>query len=388
MMQHKKRPIIAFGGNSWDPYWQTRQHVLSRLASRGWPVVYSIGSFFVWDRFGEAWSGARWRDRWEVLDGVRVYWPGRWQMRWPRVPAWDRWVVRHHVDAMRQIAALEPNVRPIVYLFRPTFLPYAAALGACTTVYHADDNFSLMARGSGETVAAQAALLERSDLVVASSRRVAQALGQREDVRVLPNGADVAAFASAAEPPCPDDLAKVPRPRVAYVGFLNEKVDFPLVYSIATAQPAWHWVFVGPEVGDRHLSERNRTNRAWCRALPNVHFLGKKPHTDVHAYMRHADVNVMCYRAEPGGWWTDIYPLKLHEYLAVGKPVVSSAIDSVREFAEVVAIAESADDWITLLRDAIERGGVGTRGQRQLIANLNSWDSRINTLEAWLRELA
>ena len=386
-MLHAKRPIIAFGGNSWDPYWQTRQHVLSRLASRGWPVVYSTGSFFVWDRFGEAWTGARWRDRSESLDGVHVYWPGRWQMRWPRVPIWDRWVVAHHSHAMRRIAAIAPDVRPIVYLFRPTFLSYVPALDPCTTVYHADDNFSLMGRWSDETVAAQATLLERADLVMASSRRVAEALAARDDVRVLPNGADVVAFGSAPELPCPKDLAKIPHPRIAYVGFLNEKVDFRLVHSVAGERPDWHWVFVGPEVGDNHLSEVNAAHRTRCRTLPNVHFLGKKPHTEVPGYMQHADVNVMCYRAEPGGWWTDIYPLKLHEYLAVGKPIVSSAIDSVREFASAVAIAESAEDWIMMLRDAIEHGGVGTRQLRQRIANRNSWDSRIDTLEKWLAEL-
>jgi glycosyltransferase involved in cell wall biosynthesis len=386
-MQHAKRPIIAFGGNSWDPYWQTRQHLLSRLAARGWPVTYSTGSFFVWDRFGEAWTGARWRDRWEWLDGVRVYWPGRWQMRWPRLPTWDRWVVQRHSDTMRQIAAIAPNVRPIVYSFRPTFLPYVSALDPCSIVYHADDNFSLMGHWSDEAAAAQAFLLEHADLVVASSRRVALALDARDGVRVLPNGADVAAFASAADVACPDDLAKVPRPRIAYTGFLNEKVDFQLVHSIAATHPAWHWVFVGPEVSDTHLSDANGSYRARCRALSNVHFLGKKTHSDVHAYTRHADVNVMCYRVDRGGWWSDIYPLKLHEYLAVGKPIVSSAIDSVREFASVVAIAESSDDWALLLHDAIERGGVGTRERRQQIAHDHSWESRIDTLEDWLREL-
>ena len=289
---------------------------------------------------------------------------------------------------MRRIVAIAPDVRPIVYLFRPTFLPYVSALDPCTTIYHADDNFSLMGRWSEEAVAAQATLLKRADLVVASSPRVAQALAARDGVRVLPNGADVAAFGSAAEPPCPNDLAKIPHPRIAYVGFLNEKVDFRLVHFVAEQRFHWHWVFVGPEVGDKHLSEMNSAYRARCRRLPNVHFLGKKPHTEVSGYLRHTDVNVMCYRAEPGGWWTDIYPLKLHEYLAVGKPIVSSAIDSVREFASAVAIAESLEDWIAMLEEAIERGGVGTREQRQRIAEDNSWDSRIDTLERWLDELA
>jgi glycosyltransferase involved in cell wall biosynthesis len=382
-----KRPIIAFGGNIWDAHWQTRQHVLSRLASRGWPVVYSTGPFFVWDRFGERWNGARWCDRWETLDGVRVYWSGRWQMRWPRVPAWDRWIVRHHARSLREIVNVADDVRPIVYLFRPSFLPYVSAIGPSATVYHADDTFSLMGHWSDDVAAAERALVAHADLVLASSRRIAAALPGGGTVRVMPNGADVAAFASAAQSPCPDDLAVIPHPRVAYAGFLNEKVDFRLVYDIARERPSWHWILIGPEVGAPYLSPSNAGDRTRCASLPNVHFLGSKPHTDVPRYLQNVDVNVMCYRTSEGGWWTDIYPLKLHEYLAVGKPVVASDIDAVREFSAVVAIAATTKDWIAALTKAIEGTGVGNVAERQLVAGMNSWDERVDTLERWFEAL-
>lgn len=385
--QPSKRPIIAFGSNSWDAYWQTRQQILSRLASRGWPVVYSTGAFFVWERFGERWNGARWRDRCEMLDGVRVYWPGRWQMRWPRMPAWDNFVVRHHAQTMRRIADVPSGVRPIAYLFRPNYLPYLSAIGATTTIYHADDTFSLMSHWTKEAAAAQDQLVERADLVLASSNRIATALRADDVARVLPNGADVDAFASSGALPCPDDLARIPRPRIAYVGSLNEKVDYHLVHEIARARPGWQWVLVGAQVGLHNLSPANAEYRTRCLALPNVHVLGARAHTELPAYLQHVDVNVMCYRTTPGGWWTDIYPLKLHEYLAVGKPVVASGIDAVREFASVIAIADSTNDWIGALANAIESGGVGTPRERRRVAEVNSWDKRIDRLEAWLHAL-
>jgi len=222
-------------------------------------------------------------------------------------------------------------------------------------------------------------MLAKVDVVFAAAEQLSEDKRRwQPDTHTIWNAIDTSTFGADVSGPKIANIETIPTPRVAFVGVVDEWVDLELLYLAATRLPQIHFAVVGPvKVSVERL-----------RSLPNVHFLGKKPHTDVHAYMRHADVNVMCYRAEPGGWWTDIYPLKLHEYLAVGKPVVSSAIDSVREFAEVVAIAESPEDWIMLLRDAIERGGVGTRAQRQLIANLNSWDSRIDTLEAWLRELA
>jgi len=348
--------------------------------------VYSTGPFFIWERFTPRWNDARWCDRTEMLDEVCVYWPGRWQMRWPRFPSWDALVVRHHGKTMRRFANVAPGVRPIVYLFRPSFLPYLSSIGPAATIYHADDTFSLMGHWTAKDEAEQTALIERADVVVASSRRVAASLSGGKRVQLLPNGVDFNAFANTVLP-CPDDLALIPHPRIAYVGFLNDKVDFQLIYEIARLQPSWHWVLVGPEVGLHNFSAENGEYLTRCRALKNVHCLGKKPHTEVPRYVQHMDVNTMCYRTTPGGWWTDVYPLKLHEYLAAGKPTVASPIDSVREFAHVVAIGESVNDWICAISQAIQTGGVGSREERQRVAAENSWDRRLDTLEEWLQAL-
>jgi glycosyltransferase involved in cell wall biosynthesis len=380
------RPIIAFGGNSWDPYWQTRQHVLSRLAARGWPVVYSTGPFFVWDQFSPRWNDARWRDRTEILDGVCVYWPGRWQMRWPRFPSWDARVVHHHGRTMRRLACVADGTRPIAYLFRPSFLAYRPSIDPAATIYHADDTFSLMSHWSAADAERQIALVEQADLVVASSRRVASSLSGGGRVRLLPNGVDYEAFSNESLP-CPEDLAQIPHPRISYVGFLNDKVDFKLMYEIASERPSWHWVLVGPEVGPHNFSPANAGYLIRCRALRNVHFLGKRPHTLIPNYVQHMDVNTMCYRSTPGGWWTDIYPLKLHEYLAAGKPVVSSRIDAVRDFDRVVALADSFEGWTGAINHAIQSNGVGSPEERRRVAAENSWTNRLDTLEGWLRSL-
>jgi len=87
------------------------------------------------------------------------------------------------------------------------------------------------------------------------------------------------------------------------------------------------------------------------------------------------------------GWWEDAYPLKFHEYLAAGKPVVSTRVASIAHFAGVAEFVVGVDAWIDGLTRAIARGGVGTATERRAVARANDWDARVDTLESWLKGL-
>jgi glycosyltransferase involved in cell wall biosynthesis len=206
----------------------------------------------------------------------------------------------------------------------------------------------------------------------------------RASARELPNAADVDSFIAAAGCECPADLAAIPRPRIGYAGAINIKIDLELVLEIARNRPGYHWAFLGA----CPLNEDGR-DPLWeaCLRTPNIHYLGPKRHTEVSAYLHHMDVNVMCYRTAGGGWWIRGYPLKLHEQLAVGKPVVSAPLETVRPFANVVALAETPAEWTAAIECALVSGGVGTPEQRRAIARQNTWDQRVDVLEGWLLEM-
>jgi hypothetical protein len=99
------------------------------------------------------------------------------------------------------------------------------------------------------------------------------------------------------------------------------------------------------------------------------------------------DVNVMCYRVDDRVWTEGIYPLKLHEYLAAGRPVVSADLPSVRPFGRVVQIASGVAEWQAALASALEGGGAGSIEERQALARANTWDRRVCELERWLIEM-
>jgi glycosyltransferase involved in cell wall biosynthesis len=382
------------GPNEWSGIWQTRQHVGSGLARRAWPVIYSAGSLWGCQGGSQAWRERPWLGEQHVEDGVILFRSGRLQVRWPRIGWWDRYVVRRHVAALMRGVGWKRATPPIAYVCHPMFWPYVELLTGGLIVYHADDAFSLCPGWTRELARFETLLVHRADLVLAGSEAMARLLpGEGAGrARVFPNGADSGAFASAEREPCPADLARVPRPRIGYVGSINLKVNLSLVAQLASGRPDWHWVLVGPVREAR--AEEGSAHRpfveglAACRRLPNVHFLGPKPAREVARYTAHMDVNTMCYRTDPGGWWRAISPLKLHEYLAAGPPVVAADVEALRGFGAVLAIADSREEWGEAIETALTGKGPGSKDERRTIALANTWDHRIDELARWLQEAA
>jgi|SRR5919106_337652 glycosyltransferase involved in cell wall biosynthesis len=378
-MAVRRPPIIAFAASHWaERTWMDREYVLSHLAGRAWRAVYTQGALSVWSRRSAAWRDAGWRGRFQLQAGVLIHCPGRIWVRWPKVTSWDRLVLQRHVREVLTPVSPEWRKSGIAFFYHPVFLPYLPYLGARYVVYHAYD-----AHGS-QLAELEAELVAQAHLVTAASRPIADQLpgGGRNRARILSNGVDLALMQADADKPCPDDLAPIPRPRIAYIGTINQKVDLQLIAQLAERRPSGHWVLIG-HVQSRDLETND--HRA-CMSYPNVHFLGHKPRLEVPAYMHHTDVNTMVYRLQ-GGWWEHGYPLKMHEYLAVGRPIVSTDIASVRPFREGIALARTLDDWEQALEHAIHSGGIGTPETRRAVAEQNTWDKRVDQLEQWLFEI-
>ena len=377
--------IFAFAPNAWHGPWMNRQQILSRLARRGWHTTYSTGPLSTWDRGSQQWRAAPWRTSFETHDGVDIEIAGKALTRWPRLGPYDRIVSRRHAAALRRHARCDSS-DTIAYVFHPALHDVAAALQCRWIVYHAYDIFALQPGWSDALETAQRALLQRADLVVASSPSVAQALREAGGDRmlVLPNGADAQAFAAGALAPCPADLAAIPRPRIGYIGHLNRKVDFAMIASVAKTRPDWHWALVGPvpDSGSAAPANDPRTADALrtCRALANVHFLGEKPHTALPAYAAHMDVNTICYRADKG-WWNAAAPLKLHEYLATGRPVVSVDLPDIRTFSDVVRFVRGGEEWPDAIAAALADRSPQAVERRRRVARANSWDNRVDLLD-------
>jgi glycosyltransferase involved in cell wall biosynthesis len=386
----RRHPILAFGAYDWDAYWQTRQQVLSRLGKRGWRVGYTTPAMSIWERQGLRWRHAAWRSRALDRDGVHIRYPGRMPALLHRCDALDLMIMRRHARRFASSMATPAHDECIAYVFHPMFWPYIEALAPWRVVYHADDRFTAMHGSTSQVADFERALSERADRIFAVTPGVAAALGKAAvgKTTIVPNGADAEAYDCASRSAVPAELAEIPRPQIAYAGSLNEKIDFALIGRLARARPKIQWLLIGFVGGERQLSSPTRAGLDECRRLANVRFLGEKDYRDVPAYCAHVDANAMFYRTDGDGWWRDIYPLKLHECLATGRPLLSSDIPAVREFADVVEICRSDTEWLEAVDAAVSGHGAGSSPARIAVARANSWDRRIDQIEMTLDQLA
>jgi glycosyltransferase involved in cell wall biosynthesis len=256
------------------------------------------------------------------------------------------------------------------------------ALKADRLVYHPYDEFASYPEISRQVVELERKAVEDADVVIAASEVVAQTLRGYSDrqVHVIPNGADYDYFSGAEVPDgaIPNDVSAIPTPRMAYIGNISAKVDIGLFKCIAEARPDWSIVIVG---GNRLNRDEDRRLFSEVVALPNVHWLGHKPYDEVAPYVCSMDVNLLAYRVGEGMWSEACSPLKLYEYMAAGKPIVSCKLAAAQAHTDVLDIAESVQEWVDSIDSAIRNFGPESREKLQRVAFKNSWAERIHAIE-------
>lgn len=392
-MPDMRPQIFAFASNEWHtPWWMARQHLFTRLAKRGWPVVYSTGPQSLWERKTEKWRrGSLFHgfDTVAVGSGAKVLVdrPGKYLPLWKNEGIWCDLVIGRHAQHLMEGAVQAAGRKRIVYLWNPRFWPYVEQLKADYVVFHIHDAWD--PSGWSETQRRnQLQLAERADLIITTAENMSRDLpgiGPGK-ARVLPHGVDFEAVEAGAGAPCPADLAAIPRPRIGYTGRVNLKLDFPVICKAATMRPDWHWVFVGATgIGTSYSFEGRPSIKAdWERLnqMENVHFLGVKGREEIPAYLHNFDILSLPFSSSYVG-----FPTKLLEYFASGKPIVSWDGENVRPLSHVLEIADGAEAWVAAIERVLSGAGKGTQAEKFAVARAGDWNSRTDTLEGWLQEM-
>jgi len=261
-----------------------------------------------------------------------------------------------------------PGSRKIVlYLWRPEFERALALSEYDLSVYHIDDeySFSTVENSISET---EARILANVDQVFIHSPALFDKKGTiNSNTDLVPNGVNYKSFSKPATEP--HDMAPIPHPRIGYTGRLKNQLDWQLLSNLALKHPEWSFVFIGPQAP--HPEITNFINELSCQ--PNVFFLGAKSVQDLALYPQHFDICIMPYRAND--YTKFIYPLKLHEYLASGRPVVGTYIRTLHDFADVVTLVREPDDWSLAIKKALGplNNTTERRAARQEVARQHDW---------------
>jgi glycosyltransferase involved in cell wall biosynthesis len=217
--------------------------------------------------------------------------------------------------------------------------------------------------------------ISEAEVVAASALDLhAQLLVRRPDAVLCPNGVDYRHFAGFGSPELPEAMGPAlaaGNPVIGYYGALAEWIDYELLLHAATALPDHSFVFIGPDY-DGSMKE------ASVFSLPNVWWLGVRKYEDLPAYLHHFDVATIPFKVNEVTH--SVSPIKLFEYMAGGRPVVTTALRECARYPAVL-VAEDAGDWVAKLGDA-EKLRLDPEHQALLrrAARANTWDQRVGTL--------
>jgi glycosyltransferase involved in cell wall biosynthesis len=293
--------------------------------------------------------------------------------------AWMQFKWRLRLKRAQRYLAGQGCQRTVLSIWRPTFAEALDQVANDLSCYHIDDEYSFSSTDEPISPSEQR-LLESCDCVFIHSRSLmAKKGGINPNTRMAPNGVDFSAYSKPVD--MPRDLAAIPRPRVLYSGRIKRQMDWSLLGSLAQLEPRWQFVFVGPAAQSDIQAQIEELDRH-----PNVHFLGGKNPQELPGYVHHSDVCIMPYVLD--GYTKYILPLKLHEYLAAGKPVVSSPIDSVLPFADVVMVASTVDEWQSKVAAGLSEKARSAKlvVARQEVARRYDWDPLVRDIAQTMTE--
>ena len=255
------------------------------------------------------------------------------------------------------------------WYYTPMALPFSEHLTPEFIVFDCMDELSAFKFAPVELKNREKQLLGISDVVFTGGHSIYEAKkDQHANIHPFPSSIDKSHFGKARKlKKDPEDQAHIPHPRFGFAGVIDERLDIDLVAQVATMKPDWHFVMIGPVV---------KIDPANLPQLPNIHYLGGKDYKQLPNYIAGWDVAMIPFAMNESTKF--ISPTKTPEYLAAGKPVISTPIrDVVRPYGDnkLVHIANNAEEFIAFGEKELKKRGRKTWMTKvdNFLAG-NSWD--------------
>jgi len=290
---------------------------------------------------------------------------------------WRRFALMRLLNAVAGVAAMRwlmwraGITRPIVWCTIPHASFLLGRLGERMSVYYCIDDYASLPDVDADAVRRMdEAMATQADVVfVASETLLASKRAQNPRTYLSPHGVDVDHFARAQDPALeiPADIASLPRPIVGFYGLIERWIDLDLVAWLAGRRPGWSFVMIG----------RVAVPPEQLPKFPNVHFIGPRPYSSLPAYGKAFDAAIIPYRPTPQVFHSN--SLKLREYLAMGKPIVSVPTPQIQDFADVVRLADSPEHFLACLDEAMSAPSTDLeiRARMARVAG-DTWDARVS----------
>lgn len=365
------RDIIVFSHLRWNFVFQRPQHLLSRMAE-GRRV------FFIEEPV-RGQGPERW-DKYEVENSsVTVY--------TPVTP----------VDAHGYCAAQMPFLNKLlkrfiederprscaVWFYTPMALPLLEPFQPATVVYDCMDELSAFKGAPPELARQEAELLAKADVVFTGGRSLYEAKRTKApNVHCFPSSVDRAHYAQARDPEFDHPRqVHLRKPRLGYFGVIDERLDVPLLRTLAERHPEWEICMVGPVV---------KIDPATLPHFANIHYFGQQNYEDLPKFLAGWDICLLPFALNEATRF--ISPTKTLEYMAGGKSIVSTLIrDVATQYADIVRIARTADEFVQACEEALSESRAEKARRAALahkVLDKTSWDVTAVRMDALLEKAA
>ncbi|TGD81326.1 glycosyltransferase family 1 protein [Hymenobacter wooponensis] len=329
--------LVCFAHLHWDFVWQRPQHLLSRFAQHG-RVFYVEEAFYHADDLIEPHMEVK-----ERQNGVKVL-----VVHLPaRLRGQDDAADQAQEEVLANYFREQHIEKYIFWYYTPMALGKSRSFQPVLTVYDCMDELAAFKFAPPALQEREQELFRKAALVFTGGHTLYEAKSQQHnDAHPFPSSIDKVHFGQARQPQAdPADQAGIAHPRVGFFGVVDERLDIELLRQLADAHPEWQFVIIGPVV---------KIDPAILPRQQNVHYLGGKDYQELPSYLSGWDVATLLFADNESTKF--ISPTKTPEYLAAGRPVVSTPIrDVIRPYGELnlVQIAATADKFGQAIEKAL-----------------------------------
>ncbi|GIW69591.1 MAG: glycosyl transferase [Patescibacteria group bacterium] len=390
-MEHSdcKYNIICLSNQLWDyPLWTNKKHVMSRMSKLGHNVLFvdppiNTGRLFLKQISMGKWPPARIITKKKKEEKVLIYSPLDFS------PAHEKHSISH-AKSIQKIAKkyFDISRKTILWVYHVEIAGlenYLKHIEHDFLVYDCVDNYAGFPRyNTPEKKEAinkkEQALALRANVIFATAPGLVEKLKKfNSEVYFTPNVGDYTKFFDIKRRVArfPEDIASIPHPIIGFTGAIDEyKFDLELFKKVAADYPSYSFVLIGPLA----LSDREGSlEKLGIKGFSNVYLLPTKPYSEIQNYVASFDAAIIPYKLTDytvGG----CFPVKFHDYLAAGLPVVVTDLPAYAPFSEVCYISKSYNEFSQFIRRALEEDSEEKIKARQKVAKNNDWDGKVERM--------
>lgn len=374
--------LVCISHLRWNFVWQRPQHLLARLSETR-PVFFVEEPVARPDLTQPALEVEVWRSANDAqcVTIIRLLQPTL-EPRW--IGHGDPLTSATYQKLLKDYFAAQGIAHPHLWLYTPMADGFIETLAPDVLIYDVMDQLSAFKGAPADLANRDAEMLRRADIVFTGGVSLYRAKAPfNANTHLFPSGVEVEHFARAANRdafPMPAELAHLPRPILGYFGVIDERMDLPLIRSLAEAHPEWSLVMIGPVVKIAHEE---------LPTAPNIHYLGGRGYDQLPAYLAYFDVALVPFAMNDATRY--LSPTKTLEYMAAHKPVVSTPIRDVIElYGSVVRVGHSHPRFIRHVEDTLASPELhkAQRPREDALLSQHTWDAIAGQMRAIIDQAA